>query len=156
MPQSLTENFRFTVFHFAASFTLAFLARLFFRVSLTHSHISGLDYVQSSISVDAMGTVALQINQYLVESFGPPGTIGTLGEVVVVAQVVLTALEFFFGGLLEAVPYGLQNDGYPPVQCGQVRFPENRRNRIGGQRLSHSLRQRFRSIVEQQQRLQRR
>lgn len=122
----------------------------------THSHISGLDYVQSSVSVDAMGTVALQINQYLVESFGPPGTIGTLGEVVIVAQVVLTALEFFFRGLLEAVPYGLQNDGHPPVQCGQVRFPENRCNWIGGQRLSHSLRQRFRSIVEQQQRLQRR
>lgn len=115
MPQSLTENFRFTVFHFTASFTLTFLA-IFSR--FVHSLSSELDYVQSSVSVNSICTVALQINQYLIETSCPPGTIGTLGEVVIVAQVVLAAIEFFFRSLFKAVSHGLQNDSHPTVQCG--------------------------------------
>lgn len=126
MPHSLTESFRFT-----DSFTLAFLFRLFSQSA--HSLTSGLDYVQSTVSVNSICTVALQINQYPIETFCPPGTIGTLGEVVIVAKMVLTTFEFFLRRLLEAVPYGLQNDGHSAVQCGQVRFPEHRCNGIGGQ-----------------------
>lgn len=117
-------------------FSCSFVSRF------AHSLTSGLDYVQSSESVDSARTVAPQINQYLIETSGPPGTIGTLGEVVIVApQLVLTAFEFLFRRLLQAVPHGLQNDRYPAVQGSQVRFPEYRCNRIGGQRLAHSFRQ---------------
>lgn len=119
------------------------------------THIWFLDYVQASVLADSIRTVALQIDQYPVEAPpGPPGTIGTLGEVVVV-QLILAAIELLFRRFLQTVSHSLQDDTYPSIQRRQMRFPQDRCNGIDRQRFSHPFRQCLRTIVEQQQRLER-
>lgn len=100
--------------------TRSHLARVFRALT----HIWLLDYVQASVLADLMRTVALQIDQYPIETPGSPGsTIGTLGEVVLVAQLVLAAVELFLGCLFQAVSHGLQYDAHPAIERGQMRLP---------------------------------
>lgn len=123
---------------FANSFTLILLS----IGHLTHTHTlarARLDYVQSS-AVLVTTTAAV--------------TVDLLGEALIEVVLAAGVKVFLLGGLFNAVPDRLQNDGDSSIEGGHVRFPEDWYDRVGGHRFAELLRERFGAVVEEQERFQ--
>lgn len=109
---------------------------------LTHTHTyarARLDYVQSS-AVLVTTTAAV--------------TVDLLGEALIEVVLAAGVKVFLLGGLFDAVPDRLQDDGDSSIEGGHVGFPEDRNDRIGGHGFTELLGEWFGAIVEEQERFQ--
>lgn len=80
-------------------------------------------------------------------------TVDLLGEALI--EVVLAAVKvFLLGGLFDAVPDRLEDDGDAPVEGGHVGFPEDGDDRVGGHGLAELFGEGFGAVVEEQERFQ--
>lgn len=122
---------------FANSFTLIFALDWSLN-SYTRAR-ARLDYVQSS-AVLVTTTAAV--------------TVDLLGEALIEVVLAAGVKIFLLGGLFDAVPDRLQDDGDSSIEGGHVGFPEDRYDRVGGHGFAELLRERFGAVVEEQERFQ--